>query len=383
MSLTDYFEPVSLERSNDFDPANQGLFCHNITIHTPDNPIRDLNSFQVAILGVNESRGCPVKGVDLTPDIVREKLYQLSGFEKNIKIIDLGNLRQGKEQKDTYFGLRDVVLELLSYNILPIVIGGSQDITYGIFLAFEYLQKPYTLTTVDNRIDVAFSSYDKITFRNYLNSLILENKFIFEYLNIGQQACFASAENSDLFENLFFESLRLGNLRNNLIIAEPYLRDSTILSIDFSAVRNADAPGQATASPNGFNAEDICQIARYAGFGEGIKVFGLFDISPVLDSNLTTCNLAAQTIWYFLDGYSIRVNENPSANPQEFKRFIVSFDENNTLVFYKSLLTQRWWCEVPAKDAKVYIISCSELDYQKAGNNEIPDRWLKMLKKLN
>jgi formiminoglutamase len=383
MSLNDYFEPVSLERSDDFIPVNQGLFCQSIYIHTPDNPIRDLASFQVAIIGITESRGCPVKGVDLTPDIVREKLYQLSTIEKSPKIIDLGNLKQGKDLKDTYFGLRDVILELLQFNITPIIIGGSHDLTYGIFLAFEYLQKKYTLTTIDNRIDVAFDSYEKITFKNYLNSVILENKHLFEYLNIGQQACFASTENADLFENLFFESIRLGSLRNNLLIAEPYLRDSTILSIDFSALRNADAPGQAVPSPNGFNAEDICQIARYAGFGEGLKIIGLFDISPNLDNNLTTCCLAAQTIWYFLDGFSIRVNENPALNPDEFKNFIVTFDEENTLVFYKSLLTQRWWCEVPVKNDQKHVISCAEADYVKAGNNEIPDRWLKMLKKLN
>ena len=356
MSLNDYFEPVSLERSSNIDPSDQGLFCHNIYIHTPDNPIRDIASFQIAIIGVPENRGCSINGVDMTPDIVREKLYQLSSIEKNPRIIDLGNLRNGKEQKDTYFGLRDVILELLTYNILPIIIGGSQDLTYGAFLAFEYLQKPYTLTTVDNRIDVAFDSYDKITFRNYLNSVILENKHLFEYVNIGQQACFASSENSDLFENLFFESIRLGNLRNNLIIAEPYLRDSTIMSIDFSSIRNADAPGQLIASPNGFNAEDICQIARYAGFGEGLKLLGLFDISPIIDNNLTTCSLAAQTIWYFLDGFAIRINENPSIKPDEFKNHIVSFDELNTMVFFKSFLTQRWWCEVPVSQFQNMIL---------------------------
>ena len=343
MSLNNYFDPVSLDRSENFPLATQGLFCQNINIHTPDNPIRDLASFQIAIFGITEARGSFVKGVDLTPDIVREKLYQLSAIEKKPKIIDLGNLKQGKDQKDTYFGLRDVILELLTHNIIPIIIGGSQDLTYGIFLAFEYLQKAYTLTTIDNRIDVAFDSYDKLTFKNYLNSVILENKHLFEYLNIGQQACFASAENSDLFENLFFESIRLGSLRNNLIIAEPYLRDSTIVSIDFSAVRHADAPGQAIASPNGFNAEDICQIARYSGFGENLKALGLFDISPINDNNLTTCTLAAQTIWYFLDGFSIRVNESPAIKPEEFKSFIVSFDEENTLIFYKSLFLYNYF----------------------------------------
>ena len=383
MTLNHYFDPVSLERSEGEELPAKGLFCQNIYINTPDTPIKDIHNYQVAIIGVPEGRGSLVKNLDLATDAIRSRLYNLNWLEKSVKIIDLGNLRQGKDLKDTYFGLRDVLLDLLSNNILPIVIGGSQDLTYGMFLALEYLQKPYILTTIDNRVDIAFETYENITHKNYLNSIILENKFLFEYLNLGQQACFTSADNSDLFQNLFHESIRLGNLRSNLTISEPYLRDSDILSIDFSAIRNADAPGQAIASPNGLNAEDICQMARYAGFGEKLQILGIFDISPTLDHNLTTSCLAAQTIWYFLDGYSIRLNERPEKNPAEFKKFIVTFNENDFLVFYKSLFTQRWWCEVPSNNSESLVIACSEADYIRASNNEIPDRWLKLVKKLN
>jgi arginase family enzyme len=382
MSLNDFFDPVSLDGSIDGIVFSKNLFCQHITIHTPDIPICNLQNYKVALLGVPEERGS-TKGIALAPDIIRDKLYQLIYFEKNIPIIDLGNLKQGKSINDTYFGLRDVLLELLSHNILPVIIGGGQDLTYGIFLAFEYIKKPYTLSTIDYRIDIAFESYENISFKNYLNRIILENKNLFEYLNIGQQACFNSAENTDLFENLFHETLRLGNLRNNLILVEPYLRDSDIVSIDFSSIRHGDAPGQAISSPNGFNAEDICQIARYAGFGEGLKVFGLFDICPGFDQNNVTASLAAQVIWYMLDGFSIRLNEKPIEHPDEFKKFIVSLNEDNNIVFYKSNLTNRWWSEINFDNDKTRIISCTENDYINSTKHEIPDRWLKIVKKLN
>jgi len=383
MSINDYFEPVSLDKPEGDLLVNQNLFCRNITIHTADNPISDLGSFKVAMIGVPESRGAALDGIELTPDVVRNKLYQLNFIGKKIPVVDLGNIIRGKEIKDTYFGLRDVLLELFQYNILPIIIGGSQDLTYGLFLAFEYLKQPYTLATVDYRIDIAFESYEKITNKNYLNSIILENKNLFEYLNLGQQACFAAEENSDLFENLFHESLRLGLIRNNLTSIEPYLRDTNILSIDFSALKHADAPGQAIASPNGFHAEDICQIMRYAGFGEKLKAAGIFDICPLLDQNNVTSDLAAQAIWYLLEGFSQRLGEMPSDHPEEFKKFIISYDETNKLTFFKSLLTQRWWCEVPSNNFQSRVIACTESDYINACNREIPDRWLKILKKLN
>jgi formiminoglutamase len=383
MSLNDYFEPVSLEKPEGDLLVNRNIFCSNIAIHTEDNPIGDLSKYKVAIIGVPESRASSADGIELSADVVRNKLYQLNFLQKKLPVIDLGNLIRGKEVKDTYFGLRDVILELLQYDILPVVIGGSQDLTYGLFLAFEYLNNPYTLTTVDYRIDIVFESYEKITNKNYLNSIILENKNLFEYLNIGQQACFAAEENADLFENLFHESIRLGLLRNNTSFIEPYLRDSTILSIDFSAVKHSDAPGQEYASPNGFYAEDICQIARYAGFGEKLKVVGLFDICPLYDHNNVTGNLAAQAIWYLLEGYSQRISESPSDHPEEFKKFIISYDETNKLTFFKSLLTNRWWCEVPSNNSRSRVIACTESDYINACNREIPDRWLKILKKLN
>jgi hypothetical protein len=164
--LNEYFDPVSLEKSEIEILPSQGLFCQNISIHTADNPIGDLSNYKVALIGVPEGRAASFDGIEMAPDIVRDRLYKLNFIHKKPAVIDLGNLKQGRSPKDTYFGLRDVMLELFSKNILPVVIGGSQDLTYGMSLAFEYLNKPYTFTTIDNRIDIAFESYDKINYKN-------------------------------------------------------------------------------------------------------------------------------------------------------------------------------------------------------------------------
>ncbi len=51
VDLNDYFNPVSIE-SPDFEhlTGNAG-FPHNITIHTENNPIKDLSKFKIALLG--------------------------------------------------------------------------------------------------------------------------------------------------------------------------------------------------------------------------------------------------------------------------------------------------------------------------------------------
>ena len=59
----------------------------------------------------------------------------------NFKIADLGNIYKGENIEDRYFDLRDVVAELLKRNIITILIGGSQDLTYPVYRAYDVLEQ--------------------------------------------------------------------------------------------------------------------------------------------------------------------------------------------------------------------------------------------------
>ncbi len=385
MNFIDFFEPVSLEKPDYFEHlVNKHSFSRYIDINTPDFVISNIENYNIALIGIPEERGCYIKSTLPSPDIIRSNLYLLSGFSnKEVKIIDLGNLKLGSELKDTYYGLREVLIELLSKNVFPIIIGGTQDLTYGIYLAFEYLKKSYTLTTLDNRIDISFENVEEINFLNYLNTIILENKYMFEYINLASQACYSKNDVFDLLDNLFYEIVRLGLLRNNIVYAEPFLRDSDIVSIDISSIKYSEAPGQITVSPNGLTAEEICQISRYIGLSDKTKVMGLFNLNADRDANQVTANLIAQIIWYFIDGYIHRLKEDPLVNTNNFTKYIIPLNDDHKVCFYKSHISDRWWIEVPSDDKKNIILSCSEKEYKMMLNNEIPDRWIKIFKKLN
>ena len=64
-------------------------------------------------------------------------MYELFRVNDKLRIIDLGNLKQAATPEDTYFGIRDVMTDLLNNQVTAIVIGGTQDITRGIFMAYE------------------------------------------------------------------------------------------------------------------------------------------------------------------------------------------------------------------------------------------------------
>ena len=88
--------------------------------------------------------------------------------------------------------------------------------------------------------------------------------------------------------------IRLGTLRSNLVVAEPFLRDAHLVSMDISAVKQSEAPGTRFSSPNGLLAEEACQLARYAGLSEQVSCFGIFEVNPKYDNHDQTAHLAAQ-----------------------------------------------------------------------------------------
>ena len=387
MELKSYFTPVSLEKSTDHHLSDKSVFCRNISIHTPDSSLGDLSTCSIAIVGVPEDRNAKIRGSSAAPDIVRNKLYNLYRVNPALKIIDLGNLISGNSVQDTYYAIRDIVLDLKEKGIITIILGGSQDLTYGIYLAYEKLDALFNFVTVDSRLDLGIIQ-DEIKPESYLIPMLSRKKeLVFNYTNLGHQKYLVDQEDIDFLQNQFNETIRLGDIHSNVAIAEPVLRDSAFVSFDFNAIRQGDSPGCTHPSPNGLYGEEACQIAKYSGLGNSLSVFGIFNILPAADLREQSSHLAAQMIWYFIEGVSQRKYEEPSGKSAQFKKFIVSFSgKDREIIFYKSQESERWWFEVPIisdSRQKSILISCSHEDYLCASNQEVPDRWLKALRRLN
>ena len=133
MDLNGYFDPVSLERPEFEILEDNESFSHHISVHTPDLPIRELDKHQVAILGIPEDRNAFFKGSKDAPDQVRSKLYQLRKINKNLRIYDLGNIKKGGSVNDTYYAVRDMLLDLMDRDMITIILGGSQDLCRGVW----------------------------------------------------------------------------------------------------------------------------------------------------------------------------------------------------------------------------------------------------------
>ncbi|NJO92214.1 MAG: hypothetical protein HC831_27040 [Chloroflexia bacterium] len=153
MSILDYFELVDMS-SFSFDQKeveNKFSYLHIDKSTT----YQKLSEYDIVILGVEEERNTSNKGTHLAPDKIREQFYKLNQNGKT-RILDIGNLRIGKSLKDTYTAIRDVVFELVQKNIVPIIIGGGQDLTYGIYLGLDKLNHPISIVSIDPKLDLGY-----------------------------------------------------------------------------------------------------------------------------------------------------------------------------------------------------------------------------------
>jgi len=351
--------------------------------HTKRDGLPVLAIASIAIIGVNESRNAfEKKPEQLDVSAIRLELYKLMVGNWNSSIVDLGDINAGEEVSDTYFVVKEVVAGLLEENIVPIVIGPTQDITYPCYRAFDGLKKMINLVNIDSRFD--FGDHEElISSHSYMSKIITDKpNNLFNFSNIGYQSYFNSQEEIDLMERLFFDAYRLGEVTSNITLIEPLLRNANVVSLDARAIRASEVGMLDNFSPNGFTGREICAIARYAGISDKVAVFGLFES----ENSKQSFQLMAQIIWYFIEGYNYRIQEVPYINKEDFTKYIVPTDSQE-LVFYKSNLTERWWVEVPSildsynKSEIAALLPCTKDDYVVATNQDIPERWFKAFKK--
>jgi len=386
MNFSDFFEPTNLNQGDlnfNYSPNN---FVNAISFYEG----QDLTDYSIAIIGVGEERGSNTNvGTSLAPNHVRKYLYRLNKLNGSAKIIDFGNLKVGSSLNDTYFALSSIIEELIKRNIIPIIIGGGQDLTYANFLAYKNLEQTVNLVSIDSHFNLGEPD-EEINSNNFLTKIILHQpNFLFNYSNIGYQTYFVDSTEIDLMGKLFFDVYRLGQVQKNIEDVEPIVRNADIISIDVSAIRQSESPGNSNASPNGFYGEQACQISRYAGLSDKLTSIGFYEVNPEFDNNGQTAHLVAQMIWYFIDGVNNRKKDFPVGSRKTYTKYRVNIQNGeNELIFYKSDKSERWWMDVPypshqkIKYERHLLVPCSYKDYQTACDDEMPDRWWQTFQKL-
>lgn len=377
-----YFQPISSATSTE-----EGSIGTHIIKHTKGD-FPNLTKKGIAIIDVPEYRNHTK--FEKQPEFsnqFREKLYPLyKGVKWGHSIYDLGTIFPGEKSSDTYYAIKTTCHELLKKGIIPILIGGSQDLTRPMFEAFSEEQL-VNITAIDNQLNLGNPELI-INEANWLSHILFQQpSTLFNFSNIATQVHYNKPQTIQLFEDLYFDNYSLGAVNSQIEQVEPYLRNTDLLSIDIESIRASELQNTNYTSPNGLFAHQICRIGRYAGISDKLSAVGIFNYYS--QENTVTDELIAQIIWYFNEGYAARKGDFPIGSKKNYKKFRVFLEElKEEIIFYKSIKSSRWWIEVayPAAQKSKYLrhqmVPCSYETYQKTMKGEVPDLWWKTYQKL-
>lgn len=375
--INGYLCPLSEDLIEFKSNLSRGTLGSNITLYNSEKT--DYSSIDIAIVGLNEYRNSDeISDESLNLENFRREFYSLFYGNWSANILDLGDVISGKSFSDTYYAVNSIHQDLINQNIVVIFIGGGQDFTFPIFQSLSKKHNKVNISSVDNKFD--FGKIKKqFSSSSYMSKIIMDKKnSLNHFCNLGYQTFLNSQEEIDLLNKFNFESHRLGEITENIKIVEPVLRETNLLTVDFKSIKSSELNFVHNYS-NGFESSQFCSVLRYAGMSNSINSVGLFEL---LDSSISSA-LLSQSIWYFIEGYCLRIKEDP--NSSNFKGYTYNvFCEGTNLKFYNSELSQKWWVEfineIETKNISS-LLPCNKRDYLMACDGTFSDRLIMFLKR--
>ena len=373
--ILEYFNSVEKNALDFANNLNVDQLGKKIGINGRDD-YNEFSNINIIIISISEYRHNQSINKKFNADKdFRKKLYSLYIGNWTSKIYDMGSLVNGNEISDTNYALEKIINSFVKNQIFVITVGGSQNLTTSLYSSIKPLLSSINLVSINNKLDFTKNNN---TEESYLSRIILddENK-LNQFSNIGYQKHLISQDEIDLINKMKFESLSLGKVKSDVNNAEPVLRDSNLTSFDIRSVKSGDI-NNAHQYPNGLTTYEFCSLSRFSGSGSKSKVVSFFENWDFSIMN----SLLAEALWYVIDGFNSRFDENPEEDSDDFVYYHIELD-NYKFKFYKSLITDRWWVEFINDElisVEKNIISCTANDYYQSKNSIISKRILTRLK---
>ncbi len=250
------------------------------------------------------------------PDEIRRALYKLTPTKSSPlsdigpRIFDAGNIVRGLKLEEALTKLEAAVGWLLRHGYTPIVLGGSNDLSYADFRACDAVRGRCGAVNVDSHLDVR-------DFTNGITSgspyrMLIDQKTLrgTDFSEYGTQEFVNSREHLTYVReakvNVFTLS-QIRSQRNSAAFLEAYRsvsRDtaSVYVSLDIDSVRACDAPGVSAATPTGLTAEEFLECAYLAGSEAKTAMLDICEFNPAFDVDGHTAKLAAMGVANFLAG---------------------------------------------------------------------------------
>ncbi|SDE64422.1 formimidoylglutamase [Riemerella columbipharyngis] len=345
MNIEDLFAPFEKPKVKDWQMGN---------LVSPEM-LKD----SIALIFCSDDRGANGKPEAKDFSLFREVFYKLSKSDFEIPVSDLGDLISGKNNEDTHYVIKELVHKCLQDNILPIIIGGSLDLSYALAEGISLHKKSIQYTQINPFIDLE-NEGGRLSEKNYLYRLLSEDKIsISKYNHIGYQTHLVSRAAIKLLKEVDFNAMRLGEIMGDVTSVEPFFRRSDLTTVSCDAVESFGIPFSFNPNVNGLNNREICAIMKEVGMGERLSGVGIFNFN-YYSCNKLNIQLLAQMLWYLVEGINIQ-----RLHPKErnYETFFVMI--NDTEYCFKRDSFSGLWYFGNSENIE-QCIPCTENDYHLA-----------------
>jgi formiminoglutamase len=265
--------------------------------------------------GVSINGGRP--GAAAGPDRIRKYFYKMTPSawsSETPNIFDEGNLHIEGPLAERHENLKNTIAEnLQKENLTWIGLGGGHDYGYPDGAGFLLSQKQSKLRPLvinfDAHLDVRPDDKGLSSGTPFYRLLNDKNLPTFDFVEIGLQSqCNSAAHLKWLTDRgghiLGFDELNAsGNfVETALSRLAPLLLQPrpTFLSVDIDAFSSAYAPGCSQSWATGLIPNDFMSLLKILKNRLQVRVLGIYEVAPSLDTDDRTSKLAAQIIHSFI-----------------------------------------------------------------------------------
>lgn len=246
--------------------------------------------------GVRRNGGRP--GARFAPNAIRNQLYRWVAPTKiDYGILaDLGNVDcSGLSLEEAQIGLGEIIADLLSKNLFPIILGGGHETAFGHFLAYAQLNQLIHIINLDAHADVRDLKngfgHSGSPFWQAMNhpSNCLES-----YHVIGAQRFTVSVHHAERVRSR-------GSIQfKDESITIPKVSGKTYLSIDLDVLDQLCMPGVSATNPNGLQPEELAKIIQDIFFTNSVTSLDIVELNPLADLNSISAKRAAYFLFFVI-----------------------------------------------------------------------------------
>lgn len=282
----------------------------------------DLKNSLLGLIEFSSDQGVYINGgrpgSSQAPELIKARLSNMTPhpahFKKHTEFLkrvrDLGQIDCTGDVTEDQVKLSKKVADQLQKNSLPVIMGGGHETSFGHFLGYVESKRAVSIINVDAHTDVRELIDGKAHSGSpFYQALIHSSKRCKAYHVFGLNQASVATEHFDFVKQHGSAHLLEETSLEKVVNCLNSIEQDVMVTMDIDTVMQSEAPGVSAPNAAGMRSELWLQLAFEFGRHSKVTSFDICEVNPLYDTDNRTVRLAAQTIWTFLLGVSLRDKE--------------------------------------------------------------------------